>query len=146
MITISIPEFKEELNIEHLVLDFNSLVSIDGTLIVGVKERLQRINQQLKIHIITGNSFGAVAELLKDIPCRIILLQHIEERVEKVNYLKRLNSVSVISIGNIDEQFLKSSAIGITIIQDEDSPIENIIGKQMVSNDILSALDIVKNL
>lgn len=147
MLTLSIPGFKEELNIEHLVLDFNGTLAIDGKLITGVKERLLRVHEELKIHVITGNSFGSATEELKDIPCRVVLLQATEQGIEKENYLKRLDPSKVISIGNgrNDCLLVKASAIGIAVMQDEGIAVQTLMAADIVAKDILSALDIINN-
>ena len=58
MITLSIPGFKEELRIEHLMLDFNGTLAVAGKLIDGVREALRGLANKLEILIITGNTFG----------------------------------------------------------------------------------------
>ena len=42
MIEINIPG-RDILRIEHLVLDYNGTIAVDGALIEGIQERLQRL-------------------------------------------------------------------------------------------------------
>lgn len=147
MITLLIPGFKTELRIEHLVLDFNGTLAIDGKLIHGVKERLIDISKQLTVHVITGNSFGTAREVLKDIPCTITILADSGQANEKEKYIQQLDPSTVISIGNgyNDRFLLKKSAIGIALIQDEGASAQTLIAADIVFKDILSALDLINN-
>ena len=40
MLNLSIPGFKDNISIQHLTLDFNGTLAVDGNLIDGVKESL----------------------------------------------------------------------------------------------------------
>jgi soluble P-type ATPase len=57
---IKIPGNKD-LQLEHLVLDFNGTLACDGRLIQGVRERLKAMADQIKIHVLTADTFGGVA-------------------------------------------------------------------------------------
>lgn len=55
--------------IEHLVLDFNGTLAIDGKFIDWVVQLLNKLSEQLSIHVITADTFGTVAEVLKEVNC-----------------------------------------------------------------------------
>ena len=57
MLEITIPGFGLA-KLEHLVSDYTGTLSIDGTLIPGVKEQLNNIAQFLSVHIVTADTFG----------------------------------------------------------------------------------------
>ena len=73
MIEIAIPDFGE-LRLEHLVLDYNGTLALDGRLLFGVRERLERLAEQLTIHVITADTFGKAADYLAGIPCQLDIL------------------------------------------------------------------------
>jgi soluble P-type ATPase len=148
MLTISIPGFKQELHLHHLILDFNGTLAIDGKLIEGVKEKLKQISEKLQIHILTGNTFGTAAIELKDIPCQLLLLPEKNQSFEKGKYVAMLGKDSVISIGNgsNDRQMLQLSAIGIALIQKEGAAIETLIVSDIACTNIFDALDLINNI
>lgn len=63
MLEINIPGFGL-LNLEHLVSDFTGTISVGGTLLPGIREKLNEIALFLKVHILTADTFEkACAEL-----------------------------------------------------------------------------------
>ena len=69
MIEVNIPGFGD-LALEHLVLDYNGTLALDGKLLPGVTEVLGALEKELAIHIVT-NSFWEALELLRN-PRRLI--------------------------------------------------------------------------
>jgi soluble P-type ATPase len=144
MTSISIPGFGN-FSIHHLVLDFNGTIAIDGKLIEGVKETLIQLSQDLKMHIVTANTFGKVEDELKGIPCELVLLPSSNQDIEKEKLVEQLNASTVISIGNgrNDARMLKRAAIGIAVIQKEGTASETLQAANVVCPDILSALELI---
>jgi len=69
MIEINIPGFGS-LELDHLVLDYNGTMALDGQLIEGVRERLIALAREITIHVLTADTFGRVEENVSDIPCK----------------------------------------------------------------------------
>lgn len=148
MISISIPGFKKEtFQIKHLLLDFNGTLAIDGKLIEGVKEKLQVLSNKLQIHVLTGNTFGTAQEELEDVPCKLFLLPKVNQSAEKEKYVESLENDSFIGIGNgrNDQKMLRSSAIGIIVIQKEGAAFQTLLEADIISENILDALDLLNN-
>ncbi|HDS06024.1 MAG TPA: ATPase P, partial [Bacteroides sp.] len=59
MIEIEIPGYKT-IHAEHLVLDFNGTLAVDGHLIDGVADQLFRLSADLEVHVLTADTFGTV--------------------------------------------------------------------------------------
>lgn len=147
MINLNIPNFENEnLQLENLVLDFNGTLAINGRLILGVKERLNSLSEKLKIHVITGNTFGTAEEELTGIKCELILLSQKNQRHEKENYINSLNKEKTVSIGNgrNDKTMLEFSIIGIIVLQTEGMAVESLISADIACENILDALDLLR--
>jgi P-type E1-E2 ATPase len=147
MLALSIPGFNQEISIQHLVLDFNGTLAVDGRLIKGVEEMLNRIANKMQVHVLTGDTFGTARNELKNVNCEITLLPKENQAMEKEKYIHCINPASVISIGNgrNDCAMLKLSAIGIIVIQKEGASAESLIAADVVCTDILSALELINN-
>ena len=148
MLNISIPGYnKEELHLQHLMLDFNGTLAVDGKLIEGVKEKLNEVSEKLQIHIITGNSFGTAEKEVEGIFCTLKLLPKENQRLEKGKYIADLGYDSVISIGNgsNDKEMLQKSAVGIVLIQKEGASVEALMVSNIVCTSIHEALDLIIN-
>lgn len=146
MIEIDIPGY-EKLHLEHVVLDYNGTMAVDGKLIPGVKERLLDLAKKLKVHVLTADTFGRVVKELSDVPCKVYILRSGYEDIGKMNYVKELSTCNCVVIGNgrNDAMMLKSAALGIAVIQEEGASIQAITAADIVTTSILFALDLLAN-
>lgn len=99
MLKIDITGFKK-INAEHLVLDFNGTIAIDGLFIEGVIGQLVHVSENLNVHVLTADTFGTVEKELKELPITIKILEPDGQDQLKLKYVKDLGSSHVIAIGN----------------------------------------------
>ena len=146
MITINLPR-KESIVLEHLVLDYNGTLAIDGNIIEGVKELLNELSEKIKIHVVTADTFGKVKENLKDVNCQVLIISSEIEYIEKVSYIEDLDEEKVIAIGNgrNDSLLLKEAMIGIAVIQKEGVSFKTLMNADIVCTSIIDALELIKN-
>ncbi len=146
MIEIQIPGYKKLL-LEHIVLDYNGTMAIDGQLITGVREALVNLSGKLQIHVLTADTFGKVESEVKDIPCTLTIVPEKDQSKGKFDYIMRLDPNTVVCIGNgrNDQLMLKKAALGIALMQEEGAAGETILAADVVCRDIISALDLLKN-
>jgi soluble P-type ATPase len=67
----------------HLVSNFTGTLSVDGKLLLGVKGNLNSISKNLKVHIITADTFGKAWSQLKGINCEGCVLEGSDQGVQK---------------------------------------------------------------
>lgn len=146
MIKIKIPGTPPK-QAEHLVLDYNGTLAIDGILIPGVKERLNALADIIMIHVLTADTFGKAQENLDGIRCECIIIQDIDQQLQKKEYIAKLGFQQVIAIGNgsNDALMLKNAALGIAVIQTEGTSLITLSNADIVCKDINDALDLLVN-
>ena len=146
MIDIEIPGFGR-LQLEHLVLDYNGTLAIDGEPIEGVLGRLKHLAQSLTVHVVTADTFGKVKSRLTEIPCHIAILHPDNQAEGKRDYIQKLGFDHTACIGNgrNDRLMLEASALGIAVIQEEGTAHDAISLADVVCPTILSALDPLTN-
>ena len=144
MLHFAIPGFGT-LEIEHLVLDYNGTLACDGVLIEGVRERLERLAQDLHIHVITADTFGKAKLALGGIPCELSILPPEDQDAGKLAYVQRLSCDKTVCIGNgrNDRLMLEAAALGIALIQREGAAGAAVRAADVVVTDILDALDLL---
>ena len=144
MLQFVIPGFGT-LEIEHLVLDYNGTLACDGMLIEGVRERLERLAQDLRIHVVTADTFGKAGSALAGMPCQLEVLPVASQDQAKRVYVQRLGCERVVAIGNgrNDRLMLKAAALGIAITQQEGAWSETLIAADVVASSIVDALDLL---
>jgi len=146
MFELEIPGFGL-VRLEHLVTDFTGTLSVDGKLIPGVKERLNKISEFLKIHILTADTFGKAKEALSGINCEIHILQGKDQDLQKEEFVKNLGADKVIAFGNgnNDRKMLKVAKIGVAVLLEEGCSVEALCSADILVKSILDGLDLLLN-
>ena len=138
---------KKSLKLLNLVLDYNGTLAINGKLIEGVAERLNILEKNIAIHVITADTFGKAADNLHKINCRLTILKSSGQQKQKLEFITGLGRETVVAIGNglNDKLMLEQAALGIVVIQAEGAAIKTLQGADVVSTNILDALDLLLN-
>jgi soluble P-type ATPase len=120
MLKIDIPGFGT-VKLKYLVTDFTGTLSFDGKLLPGVKERLQKIADEMNIHVLTADTFGMVRNEMMGINCDIHILKGENHDLQKERYVKNLDAESVVAFGNgnNDRKMLRAARIGIAVTEGE---------------------------
>lgn len=144
MLSVQIPGFGA-LTLEHLVLDYNGTLAVDGLLLPGVKDALNNLAAQLAIHVVTADTFGKAADGLYGVDCRLTVLEAGRQDQAKVNFVNRLGTDRTASIGNgrNDALMLAASALGIAVILGEGASMVSLNAADIVCTDIVSALELL---
>lgn len=144
MIEINIPDFGQ-LRLEHLVLDYNGTLALDGNLLDGVAQLLEGLNDHLHIHILTADTFGSVRQMFTGSPYTIHVLPAGNEDQGKVDYVKKLGTQATVCIGNgrNDRLMLEDAALGIAVIQQEGSSLQALLHADIITASIVDALNLL---
>jgi soluble P-type ATPase len=143
MLELFIPGFKD-LALNHLVLDYNGTLALDGRPLPGVRERLEALSRQLAIHILTADTFGTVQGQVAGWPCRVEVIPRGQEAEAKLGYIQGLGAHETAAIGNgrNDRFMLREAALGIAVLQTEGAAIEALLAADLAAPDIREALDL----
>jgi soluble P-type ATPase len=145
MITIDIPG-SQKLELEHLVLDYNGTIACDGLLIPGVKDILINLSRSLTIYVLTADTFCGAQKEMQGIPCETIVIPKENQAEAKADYVRKLgaNHCACAGNGRNDALMLKEAALGIAVIQTEGAAMEAILSADVVTQNILDALDLMR--
>uniref|UniRef100_A0A7V6CDT1 ATPase P n=1 Tax=Thermodesulfobacterium geofontis TaxID=1295609 RepID=A0A7V6CDT1_9BACT len=146
MFELEIPGFGL-VKLEHLVADFTGTLSFDGKLIPGVKERLNKISEFLKIHVLTADTFGKAKEELSEVNCEVHILKGKDQDLQKEKFVKALGAEQVIAFGNgnNDRSMLKVARIGVAVLLEEGCSVEALSSANILVKSILDGLDLLLN-
>ncbi len=144
MLTVTIPG-SAVLHLQHLVLDFNGTLACDGQLLEDVPERLQRLAEQLRIHVITGDTFGTARVALDGLPCQLVILESAGQSEAKRDCVQRLGADAVACIGNgrNDRLMTQAAALSIAVMQAEGASPQTLIVADVVVRHVHEALDLL---
>jgi soluble P-type ATPase len=146
MFELDIPGFGA-VTLEYLVSDFTGTLSEDGKLVPGVKDRLNKIEAFLKIHILTADTFGKAKAEMEGVNCEMHILKGENHDVQKEEYVRKLGAEKVIAFGNgnNDRKMLNASKIGIAVCLKEGCSVDAIKSADIMVTSITDGLDLLLN-
>jgi soluble P-type ATPase len=144
LIEINIPG-RGQFRFEHLVLDLNGTIALDGEIIEGVESRLHWLSSLLDISVVTADTHGNARRLGKSLGIEIHTVDPGDEQAQKGKLVSRLGGKTTVSIGNgsNDAAMLKESILGICVLGPEGTSSEAIANCDLVVSDINAALDLL---
>jgi len=145
MIQIKIPGLGEY-NLEHLVMDVNGTLAVDGQLIDGVKEKVASLREQLTIHLLTADTHGRQSVIDQQLDLTAVRVKPGDESNQKAEYVRTLGAEKVVAIGQgaNDAGMLGAARLGICVMSVEGVAKETLLASDLVAPTILSALELLE--
>jgi soluble P-type ATPase len=128
----------------RLVLDYTGTLSLDGSLLPGVGDRLQQLARELTVTVVTADTFGTVREAMKGLPVEV---QIIKDGIEKADVVASMGPEELIAVGNgrNDVPMMGVAGLGIAVMGQEGAAAELLGAADIVVGDINDALDLILN-
>jgi len=144
MLEIDIPS-RGVLRLEHLVLDVNGTIALDGQLVSGAPERLERLSGALDVWLVSADTQGTLTELATALQAKARRLQSGNEATQKAALVSELDAEHVVAIGNgaNDAAMLQRAALGIAVMGDEGLATACLAAADVVVPSIEAALDLL---
>jgi soluble P-type ATPase len=144
MLDLMIPGFGR-LELTDAVCDYNGTLAADGLLIDGVHERIQRLSSELRVHVVTADTFGSAATQLQRLPCALVILDAENQAEAKRDFVQSLSAAHVVAIGNgrNDRMMLEAAALGIAVCGAEGAAAQALQAGDIVVGRIVDALDLL---
>ena len=143
MIELTIPG-RGDLTIQHLVMDVNGTLAIDGHLIEGVAKRITSLRDRLEIHLLTADTHGRQALIDEMLKLKAVRIQPGSELEQKTEYVQRLGPKTVVAIGQgaNDAGMIQAARLGICVLSAEGLATSTLLASDLLMPDIISALDL----
>ena len=145
MLNLDIPGFKT-LSLEHLMLDYNGTLAVDGRMMVGVFDRLIELSRILKLHVVTADTFGKAREALEGLDAELTILGPGPQAEAKLTYLQGLGPEQVVAIGNgrNDRRILEAAALSMAVSSLEGTAVEALMAAHLYLPSVHEALDLLE--
>lgn len=146
MLEIEIPGF-DRLTLEHIVVDFNGTLALDGHLLLGGREELKFLSREFKVHVLTADTHGTAAAQLDGLPVSLTVIPAEAQAETKLEYVRELGASRVVAIGNgrNDRLMLEAAALGIAVVQKEGAAVAAIQSADLVTPGVLDAFELLKH-
>ena len=145
MLEIDIPGWRT-LHLEHLVLDLNGTLTVDGEILPGVQQRLATLNKSLEVELLSADTLGR----LDGIAAMLGIAGHRLERghpeaPQKRRVVSELGPERVVAIGNgaNDVEMLAQAALGIAVLGREGTAVGCVDAADVLAPSIQDALDLL---
>ena len=144
MISQTIPGFGA-LRLQHLVLDYNGTLALDGRLLPSVRPRLRALALLVSVHVVTADTFGTVERALRGLPCEVVMFASGRQDAAKARYVRALGARRTACIGNgrNDRLMLRVARLGIAVLGREASAAAALAAADVVAPSIEVALDLL---
>ena len=143
MIKFTIPG-RGDYELEHLVMDVNGTLAIDGQLMDGVAEKIASLRDKLTIHLLTADTHGKQAVIDQQLGLTAVRIAQGGESLQKADYVRKLGSEKVAAIGQgaNDAEMLTAAQLGICVMSVEGVAKETLFAADLIAPTILSALEL----
>ena len=144
MISVEVPGV-DTFSIEHVVLDVNGTIALDGTIAGGVPERVALLTESATVWMITADTHGVAAETAARLGVSVEIITPGAEDAQKTEFVRRLGARGVVAVGNgaNDAGMLGEAAIGVCVIGPEGASGRAVAAADVVVTSIDDALDLL---
>jgi P-type E1-E2 ATPase len=144
MLTVEIPGHGR-LALDHLALDLNGTLALDGEVLPGVAERLAALSPNLQIHLLTADTRGRGAATAAALSISLHRLTPGDEAAQKRAFVESLGAERVAAVGNgaNDAEMLAVAALGVAVLGPEGLARAAWQNADLIVPDIGAALDLL---
>lgn len=135
------------IEIENIVFDYNGTIAVDGKLIDGVKDLINIIAKEVKVYILTADTYGTVDMECIDIDAKILTFLRDNAGKSKMEIVKSLGGKKTICVGNgfNDISMFEEAILSIAIVEGEGVSGKLLSKADIVCRSINEALKIILN-
>ena len=119
MIHIEIPG-RDDLRIEHILLDYNGTIAVDGALAPGVADSIKALAQQAHVAVLTADTYGSVHAQCDPLQVEVVTFPRAGAAAFKQEYARGLEGqIACIGNGFNDVGMLDQADLAIAILDGE---------------------------
>ena len=120
MIQYNIPGLGEYA-LEHLVMDVNGTLAVDGQLIEGVAQKIASMRGLTAVHLLTADTHGRQSLIDEQLTLTALRIKPGSESKQKADYVRRLGEERCAAIGQgaNDADMVAVARLGICVISVE---------------------------
>jgi len=128
-------------------LDFNGTIAVDGKLIDGVADMINKLSTSLNFFVVTADTYKSVEKELVGVNCKVINLSNSQKFTSKLEVLISLGKEQTLCIGNgfNDRIVLKESVLGISVLQEEGLSTAALVASDFVCKSIIDVFSCIEN-
>jgi P-type E1-E2 ATPase len=133
------------IEIENVVLDYNGTIAVDGKIIGGVKELLEKLKKHVKVYVLTADTYGIAINECKNLGVNIMTFPNEDSGFYKKEIVRKLGGRNTLCIGNgyNDIPMFKEAILSIAVIEGEGASSKLILNADIVTKSIIDAIKLI---
>jgi P-type E1-E2 ATPase len=145
MIELTIPG-RGVYGLEHLVMDVNGTLAIDGQLMDGIAKKIASLHDRLTVHLLTADTHGKQAVIDQQLGLTAVRIAPGRESLQKAEYVRKLGSEKVVAIGQgaNDAEMLEAAHLGICVMSMEGVAKETLLTADLVVPNSIAAFELLE--
>jgi soluble P-type ATPase len=145
MISLTIPG-RGDYELEHLVMDVNGTIAVDGLLIEGLAKKIGALRDRLTIHLLTADTHGKQSVIDQQLGLTAVRIAQGGESLQKADYVNKLGCEKVVAIGqgSNDAEMLEIARLGICVMSAEGVAKEALLAADLVVPNIVYGLELLE--
>lgn len=135
---------RDNIEVRNIVFDYNGTIAVDGKLIDGVEELINKLSENVNIYILTADTYGTVEKECIKINAKVLTFPTVNAGESKRKIVAELGGSKTICMGNgyNDIPMFKEAILSIAIIEGEGMSGKLLGYADIVSRSIIEALEI----
>lgn len=144
VLTFDIPA-RGVLKIKNVVFDFNGTMAVDGRLVPGLAQRLEALARQVRVHVITADTFGSAAQACREMSCTLTVLPENPIGPHKARLVESLGAAETAAFGNgaNDAAMLAAAGLSVVVIGSEGAAVETLLAADVAVREINDGVDLL---
>lgn len=133
------------LDIEDVVMDFNGTIAVDGHLLEGIADRIGRLSELARVHVLTSDTQQTAARELAGLPLTLDIYDTENAGAEKRRYVEAIGASRCACIGNgrNDVSMFQAAALSICVLETEGACTHALTCADLVVRAGIDALDML---
>ncbi|MCD6289150.1 MAG: HAD family hydrolase [Anaerolineae bacterium] len=146
MLRITIPG-GPVLRLEHLVMDLNGTLAVDGTPLPGVAEALNALRLRLNLLLLTADTHGTAETVAHELGVTLHRLPPGDQVMQKRDLVHELGSNRVVAMGNgaNDVGMLAEAALSIAVLGREGAALQTLLEADVVVTSPVDGLALLQH-
>ncbi|WP_312279150.1 ATPase P [Oscillibacter sp.] len=119
MLNIDIPG-RAPVEIDHVVLDYNGTIAVDGALLPGVAERIEKLREFVSVTVLTADTYGTVRAQCEPLGIAVQTFSQAGAALCKESIVRGMDG-GILCIGNgfNDIQMFDAAALRVAVLERE---------------------------
>lgn len=145
MLEIAVPP-STTLRIEHVVLDYNGTVSVDGALVEGVAAKIRDLSERVDVLVLTADTYGTAVDACASLPVRVLTFAAGPAAEGKAAIVRSLSGgVCCLGNGLNDGEMFDEADLAIAVLDAEGVCAALLPHADMLARSAPEALDLLLN-